>query len=134
MQFLIPLNGKFQGKTSGETFNAAGKTDILVKHGDRILFIAECKFWKGAQSLTEAIDQLLSYLTWRETKAAILLFNRNKDFSAVVAQIPGIFSKHPQYIRTESYSKTTGFRFIVRSSSDSKQHLTVTILAFDVPT
>jgi hypothetical protein len=87
--FQIPLNGKFQGMASGETFNAASKTDILIKHEDRILFVAECKFWKGAQSLTDAISQLLSYMTWRETKAAILLFNQNKNFSSVLDQIPG---------------------------------------------
>ncbi len=134
MQFLIPLNSKFQGTTSGETFNAAGKTDIMIKHGDRILFVAECKFWKGPQSLSETIDQLLGYLTWRETKAAILLFNRNRDFSAVLAQIPGVVETHKQFVRKEGYEKTTGFRFVVRHPNDTARHLFVTILAFDVPT
>lgn len=133
MQFLIPLNSKFSGKTSGETFNAAGKTDILIKHDDRILFIAECKFWKGAQSLSDAIDQLLGYLTWRETKGAILLFNRNRDFSAVLVQVPKVIQAHPQFVRTERYDKSTGFRFIVRHPNDAARHLVVTILAFDVP-
>ena len=131
--FLIPLNSKFQGMASGETFNAAGKTDILIKHGDRILFVAECKFWKGAQSLTDAISQLLSYLTWRETKAAILLFNQNKNFSSVLDQIPGVFAKHPQFVRQERYEKATGFRFVVRHPDDAGRHLLVTLLAFDVP-
>jgi hypothetical protein len=131
--FQIPLNSKFQGMASGETFNAAGKTDILIKHEDRILFIAECKFWKGAQSLTDAISQLLSYLTWRETKAAILLFNQNKNFSSVLDQIPGIFARHPQFVRQERYEKMSGFRFVVRHPTDAGRHLLVTLLAFDVP-
>lgn len=133
MQFLIPLNSKFAGETSGETFNAAGKTDILIKQDDRIVFVAECKFWKGPKSLTDAIDQLLSYLTWRETKAAILLFNRQRDFSAVLAQVPAVFKSHPHFMRVESYSSETGFRFIVRHPEDSERHLIVTLLAFDVP-
>ncbi|XHR27485.1 MAG: hypothetical protein ACFUZC_16260 [Chthoniobacteraceae bacterium] len=133
MQFLIPLNGMYQGQASGETFNASGKTDILIKKEDRILFVAECKFWRGAQSLKDTIDQLLSYLTWRETKAAILLFNRNKDFSSVLAQIPGVIQQHPQFVRMESYNKSTGFRFVVRHPNDAARHLIVTILAFDVP-
>lgn len=133
MQFLIPLNSKFQGQTSGETFNASGKTDILIKHEDRILFVAECKFWKGAQSLSDAIDQLLGYLTWRESKGAILLFNRNRDFSAVLAQVPKVIQAHPQFVRQERYEKSTGFRFVVRHPNDAARHLLVTILAFDVP-
>jgi len=33
-----------QGKATGETFNRARKTDILLREGDRNVFIAECKF------------------------------------------------------------------------------------------
>ncbi len=131
--FLVPLNANFRGMASGETFNAQGKTDILVKHQDRILFIAECKFWKGPQSLTDAIGQLLSYTTWRETKAAILLFSRKKDFTAVLSQIPGIFAQHPQHVRREDYAKPTGFRFVLRSPHDTQRHIIVTLLAFNVP-
>lgn len=54
--FLVPLNANFRGMASGETFNAQGKTDILVKHQDRIFFIAECKFWTGPKNLTDAIS------------------------------------------------------------------------------
>ncbi len=131
--FLVPLNSNFRGMASGETFNAAGKTDILIKHQDRILFIAECKFWKGPQSLTDAITQLLSYTTWRETKAAILLFSRKKDFTAVLAQIPDVFARHPSHVRKMEYAKSTGFRFVLRSPNDPQRHLTVTLLAFNVP-
>lgn len=131
--FLVPLNANFRGMASGETFNAQGKTDILVKHQDRILFIAECKFWTGPKSLTDAISQLLSYTTWRETKAAILLFSRKKDFTAVLEQIPGVFAAHPQHVRREPYAKPTAFRFILRSPIDPQRHVTVTLLAFNVP-
>jgi hypothetical protein len=30
-----------------EAFNVAGKTDILVRHQNRNLFVAECKLWSG---------------------------------------------------------------------------------------
>lgn len=133
MQFLIPLNSNFKGSASGETFNMSGKTDILIKHEDRILFVAECKFWRGPQSLTETIDQLLGYLTWRDSKAAIILFNRNKDFSSVLSQIQNVFQAHPQFVRQDPYAKTTGFRFVIKHPSDNKKPLLVTLLAFDVP-
>ena len=72
--FLIPLNGHYEGGATGETFNASGKTDILIRADNRNVFIGECKFWRGPTSFNKAIDQLLSYLTWRDSKCALLIF------------------------------------------------------------
>src|SRR5258708_39739064 len=83
--FLVQLNGQYQGHVSGETFNFAGKTDIIIKEGERNVFIAECKFWDGPKALTDALDQLLSYTSWRDTKTAILLFNRGRQLSTVLS-------------------------------------------------
>jgi len=47
-----------------------GKTDILTRVEDRNAFIAECKFWMGEKAFLAALDQLLSYLSWRDTKTA----------------------------------------------------------------
>jgi hypothetical protein len=52
-------------------FNAAGKTGILIRAEDRHFFIAECKIWRGLKTVREALTQLLAYLTWRDTKAAL---------------------------------------------------------------
>jgi hypothetical protein len=49
--FLVQLNGHYEGQATGETFNYEGKTDILVRSGDRNIFIAECKFWGGPKKL-----------------------------------------------------------------------------------
>ena len=42
---LVLLNAFYEGTATGETFNGSGKTDILLRHEDKNLFIAECKFW-----------------------------------------------------------------------------------------
>ena len=88
--FLVQLNGQYEGQASGETFNFEGKTDILIRAEGRNVFIAESKFWRGPESLRETIDQLLGYASWRDTKTAILIFNRQKNFSEVLAKIPEI--------------------------------------------
>jgi hypothetical protein len=93
--FLVQLNGVFEGQATGETFNFQGKTDILIRVDGKNVFIAECKFWKGERALLDTLDQLLSYLSWRDTKAAVLVFNRNADFSAVLAKIRDSVPKHP---------------------------------------
>ena len=84
--FLVQLNGQYSGQATGETFNAHGRTDILIRVDGKNIFIAECKFWRGGEYLVEAINQLLGYTSWRDTKTAILIFNRNKNLSAVLAR------------------------------------------------
>jgi hypothetical protein len=76
---LFQLNGHYEGAATGETFNHNGKTDILIRVDNRNIFIAECKFWHGQQGFTETIDQLLGYLTWRDCKCSLVIFNKNKD-------------------------------------------------------
>lgn len=91
--FLVQLNGHYEGQATGETFNYEGKTDILVRANGKHIFIAECKYWGGPKKLSDTIDQLLGYTSWRDTKTAIIIFNRNKNFSQVLDAIPG--SIHP---------------------------------------
>lgn len=69
---LGTLNGYWQGAAGGALFNGEGKTDILIRENGRNVFIAECKVWGGAKKATSALDQLLSYLVWRDTKLSAL--------------------------------------------------------------
>ncbi|MGJ3259544.1 MAG: hypothetical protein ACFE0S_08065 [Rhodospirillales bacterium] len=132
-QFLVPLNGHYEGAASGETFNYQGKTDILIQVDGRSIFIAECKIWSGPKNLSETVDQLLGYTSWRDTKTAIIVFNRNKNFTKVLEAIPPTMQAHPNYLRSEEFSGETQFRFTFRHLDDSSRELTLTVLAFDVP-
>jgi hypothetical protein len=132
--FLVPLNGYFEGAAGGETFNAEGKTDILIRAEGRNIFIAECKIWRGSQYLTEAIDQLFTYLTWRDTKSSIIVFNRNKNFSAVLSSIKETVDTHPQKKRGPTLEGETRLRYVFGHRNDSNREIIVTILAFDLPT
>jgi hypothetical protein len=131
---LVQLNGHYEGQATGETFNAAGKTDILIRVDGRNIFIAECKFWIGADSLIQAIDQLLRYTAWRDTKTAVVMFNRNKKLSAVVKQIPRTVQSHPNYKRDMAgFKHTSGYRFVLHQPDDKTRELILTVLVFDVP-
>lgn len=132
-QFLVQLNGQYQGGATGETFNAEGKTDILVRDGNRNVFIAECKFWGGPKLLSETVNQVLRYTSWRDTKAAIFLFNRNKDLSRVLEQISPALAAHPSFVREIPYGAETEFRFVLCQPNDRARELALTILVFEVP-
>ena len=131
--FLVQLNGQYEGNATGETFNFAGKTDILIRYKGKNLFIAECKFWKGQKALLETIDQLLGYSSWRDTRTAILLFNRTKDLSKVIEKIPDAVEGHPNYVRSMEYVSETGFRFVLHHRDDTERELILTVLVFEVP-
>lgn len=132
--FLVQLNGHYQGQATGETFNYEGKTDILIRSEGRNIFIAECKFWSGPKKLSETIDQLLGYSSWRDTKTAVVVFNRNRDFSKVLAAIPEAVRAHPQYKKDLSGSNETVFRYLFANRDDRNRELYLTVMAFDVPT
>lgn len=132
--FLFQLNGQYEGRATGETFNYKGDTDILIRENDRNVFIAECKFWDGKDSLTATIDQLIDrYVHWRDTKTAILVFNRNKDFSKVLEHILPTVEAHPCFKRSISNPSETEWRFLFRNRDDANRELVLTVLVFDVP-
>lgn len=131
--FLVQLNGHYEGQATGETFNYEGKTDILIRVDGKNIFIAECMFWRGPESLNKKIDQLLGYTSWRDTKTAVLVFNRDKNFSAVLDKIPEVVESHPNFKRQLPYTSETGSRFILHHRDDKNRELMLTVLAFEVP-
>lgn len=131
--FLVQLNGQFEGQATGETFNYQGKTDILIREKGKNIFIAECKFWRGERAFHETINQLLGYTSWRDTKTAILIFNRNKMFGEVVNAIPKITQQHPNFKRKLPFEGETSTRCSFHQNDDPNRELIMTVMAFNVP-
>jgi hypothetical protein len=131
--FLVQLNAQFEGKATAETFNMSGKTDILLREGDRNVFIAECKFWKGPKGFGEAIDQLLGYATWRDSKTVILVFNRGTETSTVLSGIDATAKAHASFKRPMTWPHESGFRYVLHNKDDTNRELVVTVLVFHVP-
>jgi len=131
--FLMQLNGHYEGQATGETFNFGGKTDILIRSDGKNIFIAECKYWSGPKRLSETVDQLLGYASWRDTKVAVVVFNRQKNFSHVLDAIPPAMTTHPNFKREQPRPSETSFRYVLAQRDDPNREMTVTVMAFDVP-
>lgn len=129
--FLVPLNAHF-GTATGEAFNFTGKTDILIREGAGNLFVAECKFWGGAVQFAATVDQPLGYLTWRDTKTAIIIFNRNVGFSQVLQQLADLPKGHANYVSGPRLLDETSNEFTFKLPNDADRHVTVSVLAFDL--
>ena len=131
--FLVHLNGHYEGQATGETFNYEGKTDILIRENGKNIFIAECKFWSGPKKFSQTIDQLLGYLSWRDTKTAIVVFNRNKHFSQVIEAIPGKVKAHPNFKRFVHDNGEGRSRYVLAHRDDRNREILLTVIVFDVP-
>jgi hypothetical protein len=133
--FLVQLNAQYEGQATGETFNYQGKTDILITHEGKNVFIAECKFWKGEQVFLETINQLIDrYVSWRDTKTAVLIFNRNVNFTDVLSTIEAVTPRHPYFKRDLGKSDDTVFRYVFHQPEDTNQEIQLTIMGFNIPT
>ena len=111
--FLLQLNGHYEGGATGETFNASGKTDILIRVENRNVFIAECKFWRGPKGFDEAIDQLLGYLTWRDSKCALLVFNKTKYSGAVRQKMHEVMEARRDHRKTVFHRPDGDSRYVL---------------------
>ncbi len=131
--FLVQLNGHYPGNATGETFNYRGKTDILLRKNDVNLFIAECKFWKSQQTVKETVDQILRYSTWNDAKLALLIFNRSKNLTDILEKISYQMKNHSSFYQEINFPSETGFRYLINHPTDSRRHLILTILVFEIP-
>jgi hypothetical protein len=127
---LFNLNAQFKGKAGGEVFNGEGKTDILIREGDRNVFIGECKIWKGPKTIRDALDQLLRYLVWRDTKAALLLFIRSGHASEVIKKSIAEIEASPNYKRRGRHDSDERVDFVLHAKGDPAREIQLAFLPF----
>lgn len=131
--FLMMLEPNFQGSATGETFNKTGKTDILLRYEASNIFIAECKFWRGRKAFLETITQLLGYLTWRDSKAAVVIFVPNKDFSSVIETAKETVEQHPNYIGFKGTNDETWFNYTFHINDDRNRLVKLAVMLYHTP-
>jgi hypothetical protein len=131
---LLYLEPRYYGTAGGETFNSHGKTDILIRYQNENAFIAECKFWQGRKHFLETIsDQLLKYLTWRDSKAAMIIFVKNKEITAVLKEIEEAAPTHSNYLGFVDKKDDSWFNYRFHIIGDSNKEVKLAILVFHFP-
>ncbi len=129
---LVGLNASMtSGSAGGELFRKKGKTDIAVLFENRAAFVGECKLWKGPQYALDGLGQLLGYLTWRDAKTSLILFNnRNANFSSIQTKIDEVFKSHPLCLKSMP-SGGGEWRYQFRKPDDEGRFVTVHVFLFD---
>jgi len=127
------LNGHFQGKAAGEVFRKSGKSDICIQEDSRAAFVGECKIWGGASQVQTDLNQLLGYLTWRDCKAALIVFNKTvKEFSVVQQGLAEAVRSHPNFHKEVPSTEPGEWRVVMRSTEDAGRLVTIQVFAFNV--
>ncbi|WIV52920.1 hypothetical protein [Amycolatopsis nalaikhensis] len=127
-QILTALHSIY-GAATGETFSKRGRTDIYLPWDGGAVFLAECKWWSGPKNFAEHdLPQLLDrYITWRDTHAAMVLFIRNKNATAVIADAENIVRAHHRYLRDAAPLNCTPV-FVLHKDGDPDREITLALV------
>lgn len=129
--YLVP---RFTGSATGETFNRGGKTDILLRYENTNVFVAEFKFWKGPQSVSRAASQLFTYLTWRDSKAALVVFVPIRAFSTALEGARAALRGLDNFVREDAPVAESWFDFVFHFPGDTSRSIRVALLLVHTPT
>ncbi len=131
---LFSIDPHFEfGSASGETFNKSGKTDIQLRYDSSVVFIAECKFWTGISGFMKTIDQMLSYLTWRDSKSALIIFVRNKSMTQVIQAVEKDISNHKHYLKSKTKTDESWLNFIFSLPIDENKEISLAVQLYHIP-
>lgn len=135
-QLLFALSSRYESTSAtAESFNKKGKTDILLKYpkdGTNI-FIAECKFWKGQKEFHKDLNQLFGYLTWRDTKSALIYFVNKNGITEIVRKAIEAVERSSFFVSQTQKRHEDSFSYIFCSPGDSEQRLFLELFLFHFP-
>ena len=98
-----------------------------------MIFIAECKFWSGEKGYLKTISQLLNYLTWRDTKASVVMFVRQKDFTTILEKVETSTNQHENYLGFVNKSDENWFNYRFHINGDKNRELKLAVQLYHLP-
>lgn len=127
------LNTHYSGQATAEAFNHSGKTDILIQTEGKALLVAECKFWQGQKGFSDTIDQLFRYVTWRDTKLAIVMFVVEKGLTEILTKAAAALKDHTQTVALKETGQATELRAEMKWPGDDARRSTLHCLFIHTP-
>ena len=81
----------------------------------------------------EAIDQLLGYVTWRDTRTAIILFVKKGEISDVIEKARSAMTQHPCYVIDKGQTNESSFSYTYHINGDNQSHIALELMIFHYP-
>ncbi|MDD5238856.1 MAG: hypothetical protein PHS34_08130 [Candidatus Omnitrophica bacterium] len=125
--FFIALNSAYKGTVSTEAFNHTGKTDLLIRQGKYNVFIAEFKIWHDNKYFLNGINQLLSNLTWNDTRCSYVIFSRNANFTDLIEKCKELIKTHSNYKSLIKPISPTSFLYEFSQIGDNKKQVRLSL-------
>jgi hypothetical protein len=130
---LAHLNGHYEGGASAEAFRKTGKTDILIEFENRSAFVGECKVWAGPAQTADALKQLLGYVTRRDTRSSLIVFNKTRSgFSNIQRKLVESLQAHANFKRQMTCNFSDEWRMEFSSAEDPECLVTIHVFCFDL--
>jgi hypothetical protein len=76
----------------------------------------------------------LSYLAWRDTKAAVIMFVRRKDFTGVLDKVPATVEAHGCHRAALGRNGESEWRYRFAQPNDPAREVTLAVMAYHLPT
>lgn len=128
---LFVINSNWRVAT-GEAFSGRGKTDIQLQFNGKVAFTAELKLYSGPVAIGKAIEQLCSYMVWRDTHAALIIFIKGrKDIAGTISRIRTAVLHHTRFLRIEGDGAADTF---VLATADGDRTITLDLIAVPLST
>ena len=83
--------------------------------------------------ISEAIDQLLGYLTWRDCKCALMVFNRNKDSASVADKMHEVMESRIEHVKTIAHSVDDDSQYAFVKPEEPGREITITTQLYNMP-
>lgn len=129
---LASLNGIYQGAATGEAFRNNGKTDICIEAKNRAAFVAECKMWTGENKIESALQQLDNYLTWRDSKAALIYFVRRKNYFDIIEKVGARLAAIQNITMVRQLNGRNEFECSMASNATPGQRMAIRVLLINM--
>ena len=132
--FIIStLNTQFEGNTGDDIFLKEGKTTITVSERGKSVFTGICKLWSSEARFLEIIDKLLQHDSWNDSKAIIVIFNKNKkEFSEILDTALQIVTSHPNFISLDEKLGENEWHFTMKSAYNESYIINMRIIIFNI--
>ena len=76
----------------------------------------------------------MSYLVWRDSKAAIIFFVKNNNISDVIENFKKVIKKHPNYIRFEnSHHNDSWLNYKIHIKDDRNKLVDLSVMFYHIP-
>ncbi|NMM31816.1 MAG: hypothetical protein HHJ10_12470 [Cellulomonas sp.] len=87
--------------------------------------------WHGEKKFGEAIDQLVSYTVWRDTKAALILFIRSGVATDVITKAEAKLRAHPSFKSARTTAEVDWWTdYLLQAKDDAARLIHVALLPF----